>query len=150
MEATKNSSENKLTIVKKVFEDYLRSNGHKITTERLAILKAIYEMDNHFDLMEFHYYLCQKGQIISQATIYNNIKLFQKAGLIIRHNFDKGKAKYERCYFRGDHYHVIFTDTGEVKEFKDPRIKEIQKMIETTYGIIVDRHSLYFYGRCGE
>ncbi|MEM8506875.1 MAG: Fur family transcriptional regulator [Bacteroidota bacterium] len=147
MDNAKEPSKDKGAIVKKVFVDFLTSNGHKITTERLTILASIYEMDNHFDLVELHYHLRQDGHHISQATIYNNIKLFERAGLIIKHRFGLGKAKYERCYFRGNHHHIIFMDTGEVKAFKDPRIREIQQMIEETYGIKVDKHSLYFYGR---
>lgn len=80
------------------------------------------------------------------ATIYNNMKLYKEAGLVTRHRFGNGTTQYEKCYFRGDH-HIIFTDTGEVKEFKDSRIEDIQRMIEDTYGIVVDRYSLYFYGR---
>lgn len=139
--------ENRLEIVKQVFIEFLKSRGHKVTTERLAILEGIYGIVSHFDLVELHYHLRQKGHLISQATIYNNIKHFEEAELIIKHRFGNDKAKYERCYFRGNHHHIIFTDTGEVKEFKDIRILEIQKMIEETYGMVVDRHSLYFYGR---
>ena len=113
----------------------------------MAILEEIYSMDDHFDVVELHHHLRLKSYKISQATIYNNMKLYEDAGLITKHRFGNGMAQYERCYFCGDHHHIIFTDTGEVREFKDPRIHEIQKMIEETHGIIVERHSLYFYGK---
>ncbi|MEN1783797.1 MAG: transcriptional repressor [Bacteroidota bacterium] len=140
-------SELQLQTVKKVFTDFLSANGHKKTSERMAILEEIYCLDNHFDAGELHHCLRLKNYTVSMATVYNNMKLFEQAGLITKHRFENGMAQYERCYFRGNHHHIIFTDTGEVREFKDGRISEIQKMIEETYGIVVDRHSLYFYGR---
>ena len=148
IEQTTEINEDKLIIVKHVFADFLKTNGHKVTSERLAILQGIYEIDDHFDLVELHYHLRKSGQMISQATVYNNIKLFEEAGLITKHQFGHGKAKYERCYFRGDHDHIILTDTGTVMEFRDDRIAKIKETIEKTFGVKVERHSLYFYARC--
>ncbi|MEM8928827.1 MAG: transcriptional repressor [Bacteroidota bacterium] len=150
MDKTMGINENRLNIVKQVFTDFLSANGHKKTAERMAILEEIYCLNDHFDVVGLHHHMRLKNYKISMATIYNNMKLYEEAGLIAKHRFGNGMAQYERSYFRGDHDHIILTDTGEVKEFRDPRIKEIQKLIEETYGIIVDRHSLYFYGRCCE
>ena len=97
--------------------------------------------------MPFTFLWYKKNHRISKATIYNNMKLYEEANLVTKHRFSNGMTQWERCYFSGNHRHIIFTDTGEVKEFKDTRIEDIQKMIEDTYGIIVDRHSLYLYGR---
>jgi Fur family ferric uptake transcriptional regulator len=55
-------------------------------------------------------------------------------------------ARYEKSYFDKNHDHVIFTDTGEVKEFCDPRIQIIKKTIEDIFNIDIQNHSLYFYG----
>lgn len=147
MDETKKIDEDKLVIVKRVFTDFLSANGHKKTSERMAILEEIYRLDCHFDAGELHHCMRLKNYTVSMATVYNNMKLFEQAGLVTKHRFENGMAQYERSYFRGNHHHIIFTDTGEVKEFRDVRIHEIQRMIEETYGIVVDRHSLYFYGR---
>ena len=55
-------------------------------------------------------------------------------------------ARYEKSYFDKNHDHVIFTDSGEVKEFCDPRIQIIKKTIEDIFDIDIHSHSLYFYG----
>ena len=83
------------------------------------ILGEMYSMDDHFDVVELHHHLRFKNYKVSMATIYNNMKLYEEAGLVVKHRFGKGMAQYERCYFRGNHHHIIFTDTGEVREFKD-------------------------------
>ena len=55
-------------------------------------------------------------------------------------------ARYEKSYFDKQHDHVILIDTGEVKEFCDPRIQIIKKTIEEVFDIEIQNHSLYFYG----
>ncbi|MEM1339095.1 MAG: transcriptional repressor [Bacteroidota bacterium] len=72
-------------------------NGHKVTTERLSILETIYGTDMHFDAMELHYLMREKGYVISLATIYNNLSLYVEAGLINKHNLLGTMAQYERC-----------------------------------------------------
>ncbi|MEM8510236.1 MAG: transcriptional repressor [Bacteroidota bacterium] len=144
-------TENKLKIINGVFMDFLNENGHKRTSERMAILQEIYSLDNHFDVVELHHHLRSKNYKVSMATIYNNIKLYVEAGLITKHQFGKGTSQYERCYFRGDHDHIILTDTGVVMEFRDDRIDNIRETIEKTFGVKVERHSLYFYAKyCDE
>ncbi|MEM8509817.1 MAG: transcriptional repressor [Bacteroidota bacterium] len=150
MENKTEINQNKLKIVKKVFSDYLAAHGHKQTAVRMAILEEMYNLDNHFDVDQLHHYLRSKNYKVSMATIYNNIKLYENAGLITKHRFGNGMAQYEKCYFRGNHDHIILTDSGEVMEFRDDRIDKIKETIEETFGIKVDRHSLYFYGRCCE
>ncbi|MEM9364166.1 MAG: transcriptional repressor [Bacteroidota bacterium] len=139
--------ENEVTIVKNVFIEFLNTRGHKTTSERLAILEEIYNLDSHFDVVELHHQLRLKNYKVSMATIYNNIRLYEDAGLITSHRFGKGMAQYERCYFRGSHDHIIFIESGKVVEFKDDRINKIKKCVEETFGITVERHSLYFYAR---
>ncbi|MEM0930913.1 MAG: transcriptional repressor [Bacteroidota bacterium] len=147
MENKTEINQNKLKIVKKVFTDYLTANRHKRTTERMTILEAIYHLDDHFDVVELHHHLRSKNYKVSMATIYNNMELYENSGLITKHRFGNGMAQYERCYFRGNHDHIILTDSGRVMEFRDDRIDKIKESIEKTFGIKVDRHSLYFYGR---
>lgn len=141
-------TEDKLNIIKGVFMDFLNDNGHKRTEERMVILEEIYSLRDHFDVEELHLHLRLKNYKISMATIYNNMKLYLDAGLVNRHRFGKGMTQYKKCYFRGDHHHIILTDSGKVMEFKDDRIEKIKDSIEKTFGIKVERHSLYFYAKC--
>lgn len=108
METKTKITSKELETVKTVLRDFLISNGHKVTSERLTILETIYGMDNHFDAVELHHQMRNQKHNISLATIYNNLSLYVEAG----HRFGKGMAQHERCYFRGDHHHIIFNDTG--------------------------------------
>ena len=134
-----------LEIVKKVLEDYLARNGQRKTSERYAILEEIYTQNGHLDVDTLHFKM-RFNYRISKVTIYNNLNLLIAAGLVRKHQFGRGTAHYEKCFFRRQHDHVILTDTGEVKEFCDPRIQHIKKTIEETFDITIESHSLYFYG----
>jgi len=68
-----------------------------------------------------------------------------ESGLVRKHQFGDNTAYYEKSFFDGKHDHIILTDTGEILEFSDPRIKEIKETIEEVFNMKIDQHSLYFY-----
>ncbi len=88
-----------------------------------------------------------KNYRVSRATLYNTIELLLECKLVRKHQFSSNQAQYEKSYFDHQHDHIILTDTGEVIEFCDPRIQSIKKNIEEIFGVEINNHSLYFYGK---
>ncbi len=131
-----------------VFSNYLEANKLRKTTERFAILKEIYDRDDHFDAESLFEGMKAQNYNVSRATVYNNLDLLLECNLITRHQFGKNQSQYEKAYGSRQHDHIICEECQAVTEFCDPRIQNIIDMMEKISEYKISGHSLHLYGKC--
>lgn len=121
------------------------ANGLRMTDQRRVIAKVIEAADDHPDVEELHARASALDEGISIATVYRTVKLFEEAGLLEKREFGDGRARYEDAE-RDHHDHLIDMQTGEVIEFVDPEIEELQDRIAKRLGYRLKGHRLELYG----
>ncbi len=130
-------------------EQKCQSKGVKLTDQRRIIAKVIseskkaYGESDHPDVDELYNRVSRIDPKISIATVYRTVKLFEEAGILTKHDFKGGKARYE---INDDHNHLIDIKTGDIIEFVDEEIEELQKKIANKYGYKLVDHKLELYG----
>lgn len=119
--------------------------GLRMTGQRRVIAQVLEEAEDHPDVEELHARASALDAGISIATVYRTVKLFEEAGLLERLEFGDGRARYEDAE-RDHHDHLIDMQTGEVIEFVDPEIEELQERIAKRLGYTLKGHRLELYG----
>ena len=132
-------------------EEKCQKNGVKLTDQRRIIARVIseskktYGESDHPDVDELYNRVSQIDSKISIATVYRTVKLFEESGIVAKHDFKGGKARYEELS-ESHHDHLIDIKTGEIIEFVDDEIEELQKKVAEKYGYDLVDHKLELYG----
>jgi Fur family ferric uptake transcriptional regulator len=120
------------------------AKGMRMTGQRRTIARVLAESEDHPDVEELYRRCSQVDQQISISTVYRTVKLFEDAGIIERHDFRDGRARYEQSPDT-HHDHLINLRTGEVIEFRNEEIERLQAEIVRKLGYRLVDHRLELY-----
>ena len=126
----------------------LEQAGLKTTQPRLKVLNALETSEiRHMTAEDVYKQLLQSEQEVGLATVYRILTQFETAGLVIRHNFEGGRALYE-LHDGAHHDHMVCVECGKVFEFVDRTIEQRQRNVAAKAGFVMEDHSLSLYGVC--
>jgi Fur family ferric uptake transcriptional regulator len=119
--------------------------GMRMTEQRRVIARVLSGSEDHPDVEELHRRAHAVDPHISIATVYRTVRLFEEAGILTRHDFQGGRARYEEAP-ETHHDHLIDMRDGKVIEFVDEEIEALQKAIARKLGYKLVDHRLELYG----
>ncbi len=125
-------------------EKLCNEKGLRMTEQRRVIARVLSLSDDHPDAEELHRRAAAIDDRISLATVYRTMRLFEEAGIITRHDFGDGRARYEETT-EEHHDHLINVKTGEVYEFVNEEIERLQERVARELGFRLVDHRLELY-----
>ena len=126
-------------------EEKCKDKGVRLTDQRKVIAKIMSNSNDHPDVDELHKRVNKIDKKISIATVYRTVKLFEEFGIVEKHDFKGGKARYEEAP-EEHHDHLIDINSGEIIEFVDKEIEILQNKVAKKFGYQLVDHKLELYG----
>jgi|TARA_B110000881_G_scaffold164224_1_gene147330 Fur family ferric uptake transcriptional regulator len=126
-------------------EEKCISKGVRLTDQRKLIAEVMSTSNDHPDVDELHKKVNKIDKRISIATVYRTVKLFEESGIVEKHDFKGGKARYEESP-EEHHDHLIDIKSGEIIEFVDKEIEILQNKVAAKFGYKLVDHKLELYG----
>jgi Fur family ferric uptake transcriptional regulator len=134
-----------VTTAKTNIEALCTSKGMRMTEQRRVIARVLAESSgDHPDVEELYRRCATVDRNISISTVYRTVKLFEDAGIIERHDFREGRARYEQIP-ESHHDHLIDLRSGQVIEFQSEEIEKLQAEVARKLGYKLVDHRLELY-----
>ena len=126
-------------------EEKCKTKGVRLTDQRRIIAEVMSNATDHPDVDELHKRVNKIDKKISIATVYRTVKLLEESGIVAKHDFKGGKARYEESP-EEHHDHLIDINSGEIIEFVDKEIEILQNKVAEKLGYRLVDHKLELYG----
>ena len=126
-------------------ESDLKKAGLKVTLPRLMILELLEDKkEMHLSAEDIYKKLLEAGEDVGLATVYRVLTQFEQAGIVVKNNFEEGRAVYE-LHQDQHHDHMVCVETGKIIEFHDEIIEQRQSDVAKDLGYDIVDHSMVLY-----
>ena len=126
--------------IQQLFVDALKSEGIKLTPQRQAVFSNIMNSEGHRECNDIHDSISKEGIDVSRATVYRTLDILVNYNLIRKLVIGNEKAKYEKKIGRKHHDHMICIETGDIIEFENDEIEELQEKEAKKHGYEIVKH----------
>ena len=131
-----------------LLRDHLKAHNLRMTPERLTVLHGAMSQEGHFDAEELFETLRRSNRPVSRATLYRTLDHLAEAGLVKRHHFREGHARFESVFERAHHDHMVCDRCGAVIEFVSEEIERLQDQVCAEHGFRPHGHVHQIFGLC--
>ena len=126
-------------------ESDLKKAGLKVTLPRLRILELLEDKkEMHLSAEDIYKKLLEAGEDVGLATVYRVLTQFEQADIVVKNNFEEGRAVYE-LHHDQHHDHMVCVETGKIIEFHDEIIEQRQSDVAKDLGYVIVDHSMVLY-----
>lgn len=132
------------------FLAFLTRKKLKNTSQRMIILKAFLKQNSHLSTEDFYLALRKKHPGIGYATVHRTLKLFAECGIASERNFGDGQMRFEVSHDNEHHDHLVCTDCGQIIEFENQQIEQLQQDVAKKHNFHIKDHRLELYGLCSD
>jgi Fur family ferric uptake transcriptional regulator len=133
-----------------VLQAYMASKGLRSTDQRKLIVETFFRTDDHVSIEELLADVRAKDPRVGYATVYRTLKLLAECGVANERRFGDGLTRYELADDAAHHDHLICVQCGEITEFEEPRIEELQDGVARKHGFRLLTHKHELYGTCAK
>jgi Fur family ferric uptake transcriptional regulator len=131
-----------------ILQAYMDRKGLRSTDQRRLIVETFFHADNHVSIEELLAQVRAKDPRVGYATVYRTLKLLTECGVANERRFGDGLTRYELADDASHHDHLICVECGDITEFEEPRIEELQERVAKKYGFHLRSHKHELYGLC--
>ncbi len=128
--------------------EVLREHGYKLTKPRRLLLEWFYRRGEHATAQEVFDSLCREKKEIGLTSVYRNLEVLVKVGLVRQICFHDGYHRYEPVAPGDHHHHLICSDCGQIIKFHGCNFSELEERLEQETGFTVNCHQLQVFGTC--
>ncbi len=134
--------------IRKLFAEYLTSNGLRLTTQRLRILNCFLDAERHLSQEDIYHAL--RGHGLGRATVFRTLRMLEDSHLVNHVIGSAGSPRFEVNRDRPHHDHLICMDCGRIQEVRWPALEDIQEKTCRKIGFTIKWHRHEVFGKCRE
>lgn len=130
------------------FIDFLKSQGSKLTPQRMRIAETAFDTHHHFTAEDLYALVKKREPLVGRVTVYRTLEHLVQSGMVEELSIKKGVATYEHVAGHAHHDHLICTQCGKLSELRSKRLEAVKQEEAEAAGWVPQSHSLKVYGLC--